>query len=261
MKKRVIITTIVAFVLFAASVAAGLNAIFTVTHVRADFTTYSEAGREEAAELREKLDAFVGKSSAFLDLDDVKETVESYPCFRLVSIKKQYPTTVRLEVAERRETFALPYGDGGYAIIDEEGRYLYDSAENANRADGENILLEGFALSPVNGKMEGEYFSELLAVSDVFRGALTEIRANVLSVGLVRPVSNKRSDFFRIRMREGVIIDIANPSVSADGKAALALDVYQKLGDEARTFGFITVMDNAATGELLSDYSRNSGLI
>ena len=39
MKQKTIITTIIAFVLLVAVIAAGVNAIFTVTYVRATFRT------------------------------------------------------------------------------------------------------------------------------------------------------------------------------------------------------------------------------
>lgn len=258
MKKRLIITTVVAFVLLAAAIAAGLNAIFTVTHVRAEFTTCSEAGEAEAVELREKLDAYIGKSSTFLNLNDVRKTVESYPCFRLECIEKQYPTTIRLMITERKETFACAREEGGYAIFDEEGRYLYDSETNVNRVAGENILLDGFSLDADNMLLVGDYVEQLLSVAATFRDTLTEIRANVISVTLKKQTSDARSDFFRIQMQEGVVIDLVNPSVRAEDKADVALQTYMKLSDEARTFGFITVVDRTETGELFSDYSRNS---
>lgn len=254
MKKRVILTTVVAFLLLAAAIAAGLNAVFTVTHVRADFTTHSQEGRAEAAELREKLDAFLGKSTTFLDLGEVRSVVEEYPCFRLCGIRKEYPTAVRVEIEERRETFAAALEGGGYAVYDEEGQPLYHLAENVNRTGGENILLEGFPLG------DGQPFPEpLLLAMSAFREELTEIRANVLSVSLMSATSDSRNDFLRIRMREGVVIDLGNPAASPREKAELALIRYFGLTDEARIFGYITVLDGA-DGALVSDYSRNSRL-
>ena len=44
MKKRAILTTVVAFLLLVAVIAAGLNAVFTVTYVNARFLTYTEEG-------------------------------------------------------------------------------------------------------------------------------------------------------------------------------------------------------------------------
>ena len=68
MKKRSILTTVIAFVLLVAVIAAGLNAIFTVTYVRANFRTYTERGAAAAEELKEELNGYVNRSSVFLDL-------------------------------------------------------------------------------------------------------------------------------------------------------------------------------------------------
>ncbi len=261
MKKKVIITTVVAFVLLAAVIAAGLNAIFTVTHVRADFTTYSEAGSADAVELRGRLDQYIGKSSTFLDLGELSEEVARYPFFRLACIEKRYPTTVYLRIEERKETYAIA-GEDGYTTFADNGLLLRSGlSENTNRCGGQNILLEGFSFTAEGSPatMQGEYAEALLSVMQAFKSALTEPRANVLTVTLMRNTSDRRNDFFRIRMCEGVAIDLADPASYPAEKAALALEKYFALSDEMRTFGFITVVDGA-NGELFADYSRNSRL-
>ncbi len=259
MKKKVILTSIVAFVLLAAAIAAGLNAVFTVTHVRAEFVTVSEEGRADAAELREKLDAFIGKSTTFLNTEEVREVVESYPCFKLKQIEKQYPTTIYLSVTERKEAYVLAQKNGKYAVFDEEGKYLYEKTTTQNRASGENIVLNGFLLSNQNGALGGTYAKEIKSVFSAFCERLGEVRANVISISLVSPTSNRVNDFFRVRMREGVVIDLSNPQLKTAEKALLALDRYESISDEDRIFGFITVVDGA-DGKPVSDYSRNSSL-
>lgn len=259
MKKKALITTAVAAVLLLAAIAAGLNAIFTVTHVSAVFHAFSEAGSAEASELREKLDRFVGKSTTFLDLGDVEAVVEEYPCFRVDSVRKKYPATVQLVVSERRERYCFLRGENGYAVIDDTGKYLYDIPENVNRAGGENIVLEGFGISTESGFAEGKYFPELLAFSSVLEETLGEIRANILSVTLVTPASDPSNDFLRIKTREGVVIDVGDPAYAPEEKAALALVRYLGLSDENRIFGYITVIGGEGQS-IVSDYSRNSRL-
>lgn len=261
MQKKAVLTTLVALLLLIAAIIAGVNAVFTVTLVSVEFETCSAEGREEAERIEQELnEKYVGKSSSLLDLEEVRACVEAHPCFRVVNAEKSYPTTVKLSVEERRETFAFA-SEGGYSIIDETGRYLYVKERNENRAGGANILLEGFDLSG-EGDVRGDYFAELLKVASAFRETLPEIRANVVSVRLVRTTSDARNDFFRIRMVEGVVIDLGNPSFKPAEKAALALKRYDSLSDEHRSFGFITVVDSAQSGEVLEpDYSRESAFV
>ena len=222
MKKRVIFTTVVAFVLLGAVIAAGLNAIFTVTHVRTDFTTYSEEGRAEAIELRERLDGFVGKSSTFLHLEEIEKIVEEYPSFRIEALEKRYPTTVYLRVSERRETLAILREDGKYDLYADSGTFLRTADDAENRAGGSNVLLEGFSLRAEGEPqtLTGEYAEAVLAAVRAMEEKLVELRANVLAFTLVKNTSSARNDYIRVTMREGVVVDLANPAVLAGEKAA-----------------------------------------
>ncbi len=259
-RTRAILATAVAFLLLAAAVGAGLNAVFTVTHVQAEFSTCSPAGDEDARRLRTELDAFVGKSTTFLDLDDVAEAVTKYPHFRVERAEKRYPSTVYVSVAERKETFSYLQEDGMYAVLDEEGEFLEAREDNGNRLAGENILLEGLSLTREGGTVQGKYFAELLEIARAFASALGEFRANVVSVSLIGNTSDERNDFLRFRMREGVVIDLGNPALLPALKAEAAIVRYLSLGDEARVFGFITVVDGREEGEVSADYSRDARL-
>jgi hypothetical protein len=263
MKKRVIITTVVSFVLLVAVVLAGLNAIFTVTSVRAQFHAYSAEGDREARELQEKLDAFIDSSIVFLELDEVKARVDEYPCFRLESVKKHFPDKLELRITERKEAFAYSADDGTFEILDEQGGYLYRKDANVNRMGGENILLNGFEFSVESGEVQGEYFTELVGVFESLRSVLAEVRTNVLSIALVHGGNAAQNDYIRIFMREGVVIQINNPQERAQEKAMKAISRYAGKGeyegkgltDKQLVTGVLTVVD--ALDELILDYHVN----
>ena len=256
MKTKVILTTLIAFLLLVAVTAAGLNAVFTVTLVRADFHVYTATGRAESVALQEKLDEYVGKSTTFLDLSDLEETVLEYnaasgACFRVDRIEKKYPSVVEISIAERRESYSFLRPDGSYAIFDEDGVYLYNRAGDTNRDENRsNIRLEGFDLSLAAGKRAtGKYFDEMLSVFKVFRELLSEVSANVLSVRIETMSHDPMTDCFVIQMREGVRIRIYNPSMKAAEKARAALeeerDGYLNLTDEERVYNEITVIETS----------------
>ncbi len=255
-RTKVILSTLLALLLLAATIAAGLNAVFTVTYIRTDFATFSAEGNRDAAQLSEELDKFVGKSTTFLDLDKVRETVEKYPHFVIEHIGKKFPSTVELSLSERREEYAFEK-DGKYAFLDAEGKFLTEgNPDLTNRAGGQNILLTGFSLSILpGGEVEGRYFPELLTVMETFKRSLPGIRANVLSVELDLGTTDLKNVIFRIRMKEGVMIVIHAPSRFPAEKAAMAISDYLALKDEERLFGLITAYETV-DGELRSAYSR-----
>lgn len=254
MKKRAIIATAVAFVLLLAVVAAGLNLVFTVSYMDVAFYAFSETGEREAVLLKEELDGFVGKSTTFLKQSDVEETVSKYPGFRLDGFHKKFPHTVEIKLSERRETYAFRSADGKYAVLDEAGNFLYDKDENANRTGGENILLDGFSFSvSAEGKTEGQYAERLAEVFSVLDETFTAPRANVLGIRLERPASDLKNDLFCFVMREGVKIDLLNPSEKTAEKMRAALEKYLSLKDGERICGRITVAD--AGGDIKTEYS------
>lgn len=256
MKSRVIITTVVSFLLLFATIGAGLNAVFTVTLIDSDFTVCSEAGRRDAEALKAELDEFVGSSTTFLDLEAVKEKVSGYPCFRVENVEKQFPKTVKVQVTERKEFYAIPNGDN-YAILDEEGYYLYDG-ENTNRSGGNNIVLEGFESELTLGEQAtGGYFEQIYEMFSVFSELLGGgVRANVVSLSLVSGGGQVIPEhmLFVVTMREGVKIAIRNPSegIAVKARAAFTDEEFGYLSpnfsDKRRMYGAITVGNLSSDG-------------
>lgn len=256
MKKKVLILTGIAAALLIAVIAAALNAVFTVARVEVRFSTCSERGESEAVLMQSELgEYFVGKSSTFLKVEDVRAAVEaSYPAFRVVSAEKHLPRTVSLTVEERRETYAFRRENGLFAILDEEGVYLYDSEQNINRRGGENILLEGFALSvPGSGKIaEGSYAEELFAMGRVLTETFGDARANVVSVTLSSEY--EMGAYFLLEMREGVTVQIFTPENEPEDKARVALEKYLSLSETEKTYGFFDIIDRIGGGFTVSEH-------
>lgn len=244
MKKKVLLMTTVAVFLLAAVIAAALNAVFTVTRVEVTWSLFSSAGEEEAVELQEKLEkAYVGKSTTFLDLDDVKSTVSAYPCFEIVSCQKSFPQKVFMEIKERKEVFALQNANGAYSMLDENGLYLYDSAENVSRLGGGNILLENFSfVTGATGEaVQGEYLLGAIEMVKAFAAELENARANILSVTYL--TQQIEGVYFRFQMQEGVYIDVYSPMNNTQKKAEAALEAYLALSDSEKTYGFFDLID------------------
>ena len=218
MKKALIVTSI-AFVLLLAVVAAGLNVVFTVTYIEASFSTYSLQGEEDAKALKAELDEFVGSSTTFLDLDDVREKVEKYPAFRLEGLQKKFPKTVKISLKERKEMFAYQMSDGKYAIIDDEGVCIDVTGDNVSRTGGENILLTNFALTvTVGAPVEGAYVEALFNAFTGFGKSMADARSNISEVVLTYNGGDSSLNYnsFEIRMQEGSTIVMYNPLLRAE---------------------------------------------
>jgi len=250
MKKRIILIVSVGVVLLAAVVIAALNAIFTVTRVEVLFSVRSETGETESHELQADLEEqFLGKSTTFLKLEDVEAAVKKYPAFELVSCAKGYPQTIYVQVSERTEMFSFRKDDGKYAVIDAEGRYLYDTDTNVNRMGGENVLLDGFALNVTESgeRVTGEYVEELLTMAAAFGEESSDWNANVVSVTLKE--HTMEGYYFHFVMREGVCFDIYTPKNKTREKALSAIGTYFELSETEKLYGYFDLMDIGTSEE------------
>lgn len=261
MKKKILLMTGIGLFLLGAVIAAALNAVLTITDVRVAFSTLSTEGGLEATALQAELEEkFIGSSTTFLNLEDARETVEKYPAFRVDEVKKEFPRTLCLTVSEREEVFAFQRAEGGFAVLDEEGRYLYDKQENVNRRLGENLLLEGFEIEAAEAGefASGSYLSEAISFASVFASELHTARANIRSIALMPTENHIQGDyFFRIFMREGVCVDIYEPAVQIELKAFAVLDTYLGLSDAERLYGYFDIIPNATGGFTISGHSSS----
>ncbi len=249
MKIRAIITTIVSFLLLVAVVAAGLNIVFTVTLVDARFTLLSDAGDREADELREKFDGYLGKSTTFLDLSDLEAEVAAYPCLRLVSAEKKYPSTIEVRVEERREMFAVR-GEDGYSVYDDTGVFLY-RGENTNRTGGSNIELVGFGEIDAPSDLSVQ---ALFTLYGILESRLGEPRANILSITYE---THGGIDRLLLDTREGMRIVIWDPASALTEKCEAAIageSGYLSRPVEQRVHGTLTVDFDETTSTVITDY-------
>lgn len=258
MKKRVLITTLVSFLLLCAVVAAGLNAVFTVTSVQAEFSVASAEGEREASKLKQELDGYVGKSSTFLDEEEIASVIAAYPCMKAEKIEKHYPSTLEVRVSERREAFSL-LTEQGYAVLSDDGTYLYNKTDLSNRRGGENILLSGFSFELVQGQAVNDgAFSAVIALYRVFSDVLGEPRANLVSLTYNAGVV---FDTFVLQMKEGIRIEIVSPTelTAEKARAALCDEKYGYLArsDGEKLSGCITVIASEEKIEVDYDFARN----
>lgn len=263
-KKKVLIITAVGLALLLAVLGAAFNAIFTVTEVVVHFYPVSEEGEADSFSLQETLNRdFLGHSTAFLDLREVETAVSRYPGFELEDLKKDYPSKLVLTVRERRELFAIKKDDGMFAILDEEGRYLYDKEQNTNRSSGENILLEGFRSNfRIGEKPEDDSFLAAATYVKAFSEQFGSARSDVSAVVLLNTGSALVGEnYMQIKTRGGVRIDIYDPCSKTQEKANAAVQKYLSLEGAERLCGFFDIVElltPGSEGEISVSEHRNS---
>lgn len=264
MRKKILIMTSIGLVLLGAVIAAVLNAVFTVTDIEVHYSAFSETGVEESRTLQARLDeTFVGKSTTFLDLEEVRAMIAEFPSYQIEEVRKDFPSTVVVTVTERKEAISFVRENGLYAILDEQGLYLYDKEDNANRRTGENILLSGFEFTTTaTGEApEGKYFESALIYATYFLQALPDARTNVVSLTLMGTENELAgSHYLRVAMREGVVIDVYGFETLAREKAEALLEKYLSLDDAQRLYGFFDIVDRIDGDFSVSEHRADTPL-
>ncbi len=242
MKKKVVLAVTLSVVVLLAAIAAGINAVFSVTSVKVQFQAFSSRTKEEVAVVQAELDGFVGRSLIALDLAEVSAVVAKYPYFEVTAIEKQFPQTVALSLKEKEELFAVKV-EGGYSLYDGAGSFLRTSEKNSSRADGaELILLEGMEAG-------SERFALAVSICSQMQKHLPDLRMNLVSVAYVAPSANPADDYLSFVMREGAVMELHNPAHKGEVKAQLAIAKYLEIMDEDRMYGRILVLDSKETNE------------
>ena len=134
--KKIYVILIVA--LFLIAVLSCCYFTFNISKVEISYSINEEA---DISDITADLNEYKGKNLIFFDLDEISSTLKQYEYFELVSVSKSYPSTIKIEIKERREVFAIK-NDGQVFVVSENG-YIFnvydkDYFEQNNKLEGQN---------------------------------------------------------------------------------------------------------------------------
>ena len=122
MKSKKIFVSLIS-VLFAFLIALLSFFAFTLKSVNAVYSVGENTSEYIDTTLNEKLKEVCGQNLLFLDLQTVKNIVEENPYLEVVSIEKQLPNGINVEIKELKEVYYLDYNNKTYALA-EDGKVL-----------------------------------------------------------------------------------------------------------------------------------------
>jgi cell division protein FtsQ len=175
--KGVAVAGIVVAVLALAALATRLP-ILTVSSVQVTGATYTDP-----ALVSEVVKAIDGSSMVSVDLGSARRRLEASPWVKRVSITKDWPRGVRIDIAERTPVAGYLATDGQFRVIDDEGRVIaalagqptaYPAIVPTGRAYG-----GGPALAP--GRQAPTAIAD---AGRLLRVLPDELRSNVIEVGV-----------------------------------------------------------------------------
>lgn len=130
-KKLAVILIAVAFSLVVLFSCVGLTSIKKVQ------VSYAVSDERDSENVQEILDNFIGKNLLFLDAGEVVESLKHNYKIEILSVKKQFPNVLNVEIKERREIYYVE--SGGVVYVATEDGFIIDSF-SGQAVDNRNII-------------------------------------------------------------------------------------------------------------------------
>ncbi|MBQ7831415.1 MAG: hypothetical protein IJ393_05025 [Clostridia bacterium] len=254
MRRKFIVVALTVLIFLSVAIL-GFATIYRVDEVTLKASVVSDAAKEEAQALQNRLtEAYKKDGILFADDEEAQEIIKEFPYFRITGFEKDYPNRLIISIQEDAEVYAVAQENSpNYYILGEDGTVLGIRETYINRLNGEeNVLLKGLNATGEKGKaLSGDTcIPSMLTLCKALSENLDGIRKNVVSVEVY---SRSPELIYRITMREGVAIYVGAPETNTAEKAKMAIDKYLSLTNEEKLTGRIMVSDS--TGTIVVVYS------
>ncbi len=240
--KRVVIALTCS--IFAVVCLLSMYRLFSVGECKVNYSVYDE-NIDEAESLLEK---YSGKLIFFVDVNEIEREINKNRYLKVVSVKKEYPCTIVVDLAERVERYAVQFGDLWYFLDDE---------FFAVRSDSEKASLRGEKLTALTFyDINGNAVEQSCSLKQTFEfpedtdenvrkmlSGLGELSEKVTEIRFVF-TSEKGNYRVRFYMAEGVVIEVQKAAENSLEKLSAGLDCYTKLPAERKMRGFVIVNKN-----------------
>ncbi|MDE6585649.1 MAG: hypothetical protein K2K80_03100 [Clostridia bacterium] len=241
--------------LMVAAVALGMCITFSVRNVNVSYIHYGAENDEVSilraektiSEIKSKIAA--GCQGTLISSVD-EEAVKSYvgDDYVMESFEKIYPCTINVKVRERKEAYAVAFGEE-YKIYDSDGNLLRIDSENINAVDSApNVLMCGAV-------DEGD-IKELAKLGSLFEKNFSALRSAVGELRLIREASSLAKDRYCFVLRCGLTVELRDLS-SAEDKLVRAKNEFAKLTGEQKLSGKIYCY-TTEDGRVIASYTKNS---
>jgi len=246
------IAIILIAVIFAVALIFCIGAIFTVKKVDTVFCV-SEDTKLNVDGARETLDKYVGKNLLFLDTEDVEEALRSDSYLEVISVKKQFPNIIKVEVKERKEVYTINFDEKTYAL-DENGLVLSELKEIIDERNYIKLELDSIKVISAN-----EGFSISTDAPEMLTTTF-EIAKNLRLTDCIKTVTViNKTERQEIKFGTYTAVDIVITKALEDGvaKAEKAFEIYDnETQDYIKTYNEI-ISYKQDNGEIVAVWTKH----
>ena len=183
----------------------------------------------------------VGDDLLFISKAKVAENLKAQPYAELSGIRRSLPTTVILEIKERKAYIAVKYGEG-YAYLDAEGRVLQVNSTLGDKAEVLGLELN----SAMVGEMAKTNEEYLLTVLQRVMKSLEEngLLSEIQSIDLQKPSS------ILLRTKQGLGIRLGS-SDQLEQKMEWVVSLLPRMIEEGKRNGILDVSSGKSASYII----------
>lgn len=178
------LTAILITILFVFCIVLSGVFVFSVKKVNVKY----KVGGYDSVKIQKELDKQIGKNLLFLDLSEVYAVLEGQPYLKIISVKKQYPNVISVELEERKEVYFISYNNETY-LLDETGFVLKkcDSSEVGALTSRRDLIALDFKERA--GISEVEIGKTLKTLNDQLFESVLEVACSINLYDTVKSIS------------------------------------------------------------------------
>jgi cell division septal protein FtsQ len=242
-EKLGVILIAVAFMLVVIFSSVGL---FSLKKVDVNFSVSENMNSEQ---IQKTLDGYLGENLLFFNESVIYESLKDNPYVEIVSVKKDYPNVLHVEINERREVFLVHSGEKYFATTDE-GFVLRELSKSEFELSRDKILLnfDGVTLTNivVGQTLSCDNVDVLSTVIEMAKSVnLTDCikRITVKALSGIREYDATFETYSGVKMTvEDVLVSGVDKTINAFNAYDDILTDYQKADGEIQSY----VMENGA---------------
>ncbi len=227
-------------------------ALFTVKKVQVN---YAVSDNTDTFTVQGKLNEYLGKNLLFLNTDDVKSSISDFHYMEVLSVDKQFPNIIKVEIKERREIYDVVQGDKVYVTTDD-GLKLreYDYKEGNESRERITLKLNGITIS------ETKFGERLVTDGEELLDAVFEMAKSVRltdcikNVEIQKGIENETAIFQTYTGVKIIVREILDDGIK---KIETAFEKYDEVAtDYEKTFKVIETV-KTADGNIVVVYPAN----
>lgn len=250
-KKLLIICGILTVVLYLVLV---FITVFKVTDIVTDYNVYAD---DDFVLSQQILDSYKGQNMLFLDTQKIADEITDKTCFKVESIQKCFPFTLKVNLYSNEEIYAVEQG-GEYYMLD--SNYVVIAIRNnlSNPADNlSNVqLIFNTDQKPTLKLKEGLVYDE-----ELFEALVTSVECfdsprDHLVSATIQKTPEQGNYRIIFQMRTGVIIEIFKATENTKEKVLLGISKYNSLRDSDLICGKIECYE-LDSGKIQAVYTRS----